>query len=235
MTGHGASAKTYEMSNEKYKSKGGILLHSRTVVEKSNFVSTGVLTYAEGDIIEIEMTEYKAFELGDSVKLTVYSPGGIYVFTSTVVAKDHGSLMIINPPQNQKRFAEKRESPRIEVNQNGAIVAFTPIGGEKRELLEKVELDLRNISISGIGFTVRSEMSFGSEVIVDAELDLGFVLPVKAEIVRSEETEQGFYYGARYVDLPSDRANSLRAFVLKKQVETHFSLKRIEQGKRIFK
>lgn len=235
MSGQGASAKPYEMTAEKYKSPGGILLHSRTVVEKDNFVSTGVLTYAEGDILEVEMTEYKAFELGDSVKLTVYSPGGIYGFTSTVVAKDHGALMIINPPQNQKRFAEKRESPRVEVSQNGAIFAFTPFGGKKQDLIEKVELDLRNISISGIGFTVRSDIKLVNEMLVDAELDLGFLLPVQAEIIRSEATEHGLYFGARYVDLRADRANSLRAFVLKKQVETHFSQKRNELEKRIFK
>lgn len=234
-----SSANNYHLSNETYKSPGGILLHSRTVVEKKDFVSTGILSYAEGDILEIEMSEYKAFELGDSVKLTVYSPGGIYGFLSTVVAKDHGALIIINPPQNQKRFAEKREHPRVDVKQKGTLLSFTrgAQGGAAASSGSpaNVGLTVQNISISGLGFVVDDNVGLEQNMMLEAELDLGFPMPIKAEIVRLETTENGHYYGARYVDMAADKANSLRAFVLKKQVEVHFSKKRVDAVKRIFK
>ncbi|MDF2960924.1 MAG: hypothetical protein K0S39_2659, partial [Paenibacillus sp.] len=214
----------------------GILLHSRTVVEKDDFVSTGLLTYAEGDIVEVEIPEYKVFNLGDSVKITVYSPGGIYTFKSTVIAKDHGALIIINPPQNQSRFVEKREHPRIEVNQKGALHAITCLNtNEKHRLAKTVGLTVHNISISGIGFALNDdELDLSSASIIEAELDLGLRIQVAAEIVRRENSLGGFYYGARYVGMESDKATSLRAFVLKKQIESHFKEKKLKEFKREF-
>ena len=48
-----------------------VLIDSRAVLGKDDFVATGVLTYAQGDIIEIELPEYDVFQLGDKVKMTV--------------------------------------------------------------------------------------------------------------------------------------------------------------------
>ncbi|AFH59153.1 PilZ domain-containing protein [Paenibacillus caseinilyticus] len=231
-----AARSAYSLTDEKYRSPSGILLHSRTVVEKANFVSTGILSFAEGDILEIEMSEYKVFDLGDTVKLTVYSPGGIYMFESTVVAKDHGALIIINPPQNRNLFAEKRENPRITVKEEGRVLSVQMADGTDRLLEDKIELSVHNISISGIGFTIREDLGIGRGAVVHLHLQLGFEMPCRAEIARTEKTENGeFYYGAQFIDLAKDKANSLRAYVLKKQVETHFRTKREESAKRIFK
>lgn len=228
--------KSFEVEKIKNRSQNGILLNSRTMVEKKDFVSTGILTYAEGDIIEIEMSEYKAFVLGDKVNLTVYSPGGVYVFESTVVAKDHGALMVINPPNNQSRFAEKREHPRMKVSQSGVIVSIKEAEGVERLLQNKVELTVQNLSISGLGFTVLENMDlYPNSTTVNVALDLGFTLQCTTEIIRTETTAEGYYYGARYVDLTPDKANSLRAFILKMQVESHYTLKNEEMRKRNFK
>lgn len=230
-----SQGKSFEVERIKNRSQNGILLQSRIMVEKKDFVSTGILTYAEGDIIEIEISEYKAFELGDKVKLTVYSPGGVYVFESTVVAKDHGALMVINPPSNQSRFAEKREHPRVKVNQSGVIVSIKETRGVERLLQNKVELTVHNLSISGLGFTVLENIGLDTNSTVNVALDLGFTLQCAAEIIRSETTPEGYYYGARYVDLTPDKANSLRAFILKMQVESHYTLKKEEMQNRNFK
>ncbi|TDF93570.1 PilZ domain-containing protein [Paenibacillus piri] len=232
-----AAGSNYGYKEEKYKSPAGILLHSRTVVEKDGFVSTGLLSYAEGDIVEIEIPEYKLFHLGDSVKITVYSPGGIYVFASTVVAKDHGALIIINPPQNQSRFVEKREHPRIQVKQKGALHAVTWTGtNEKQVITDEAGFTVHNISISGIGFTVNEHaVNLDEAVLIEAELDLGFKLPFAAEIVRREQAMEGYYFGAKYIGLESGQTTSLRAFVLKKQVEVYFKEKAFQQAKREFK
>ncbi|MEK8133100.1 PilZ domain-containing protein [Paenibacillus filicis] len=226
---------SYEFMQDAYRSTSGILLNSRTVVEKKEFVSTGILTYAEGDIVEIEMSDYKAFDLGDVVKLTVYSPGGVYTFHSTVVAKDHGALMVINPPQNQKRFAEKRENPRVAVEHNGQLLAIRHEDGKEQELEEELSLDIRNVSVSGVGFILQSNLKLDTMTTAEVKLDLGFEVSCQLQIIRSEPGESGVYYGARYMDMPFEKANSLRAFVLKKQVEQHFSSKESTRSRRFFK
>jgi c-di-GMP-binding flagellar brake protein YcgR len=231
-----ASGVNYEYTSEIFKNPSTVLIHSRTVVEKNDFVSTGVLSYAEGDILEIEIPEFKVFDLGDAVKLTVYSAGGIFTFQSTVVAKDQGSLIVINPPQNRRRFIEKRSNPRIEVNEKGKIHSMTSQDtNEKQSLNNAVGLTVHNISVSGLGFAIKEQLDLGNSMVIEAELDLGFQMPCIAEIIRREKIENGYYYGARYVEIAADKANSLRAFVLKKQVEIHFSRKNLELVRRTFK
>jgi c-di-GMP-binding flagellar brake protein YcgR len=226
----------YEYTNEIFKNPSTVLIHSRTVVEREDFVSTGLLTYAEGDILEVEIPEFKVFELGDSVKLTVYSAGGIFTFQSTVVAKDQGCLIMINPPQNRQRFIEKRNNPRLEVNEKGKIHALDSQGtNEKLPLDEAIMLTVHNISVSGLGFSIEQETDLGNSMVIEVELDLGFPMLCVAEIIRREKIEKGYYYGARYVELAADTANSLRAFVLKKQVESHFNKKKWDLVKRTFK
>lgn len=226
---------SYEFTQETYRSPSGILLNSRTVVEKRDFVSTGILSYAEGDILEVEISDYKAFDLGDTVKLTVYSPGGIYTFQSTVVAKDHGAIMVINPPQNRNRFTEKRENPRVDVNQEGFLLSIQEPDAGIQVLKEQVALEVQNISVSGVGFILPHDMKLSTHALADVRLNLGFEMPCQLEIIRHDPMENGNYYGARYVDIASDKANALRAFVLKKQVENRFSSKRDDFKKRVFK
>ncbi|WP_284643088.1 PilZ domain-containing protein [Paenibacillus silviterrae] len=216
---------------EMYNTSHGIMLNSRTAVEKKDYVATGILTYAEGDILEIELLEYKMFKLGDQVKLMVYSKGGIYTFQSTVVAMDHGALMVIIPPQTKDRFPEKREHPRIEISQEGKLQAIAHgAGSPKQQLENEVGLQVKNISISGIGFVLQDQADrLSSSSLVEMEMDLGFSFRCVAEIVRKERAEYGIYFGARYVDLQPEKVNAVRAFVLRKQVEWYFVKKRLEQ------
>jgi c-di-GMP-binding flagellar brake protein YcgR len=237
MTKSAAASLNYDYKDEAYKSPAGILLHSRTVVEKDGFVSTGLLTYAEGDIIEVEIPEYKLFNLGDSVKITAYSPGGIYTFLSTIVAKHKGALIIINPPHNQRRFVEKRESPRVQVNQKGSLHTITWLDSEgKQKLNDSIGLTVQNISVSGIGFALSNDdLDLSSAFAIEAELDLGVKVPIVAEIIRRENLFEGYYYGARYVGMESEKVTSIRAFVLKMQVESYFKEKELKELKREFK
>src|SRR5690348_8705771 len=105
-------------------SSSGVLMHSRTVIEKENFISIGVLTYIEGDVIEVEIEKNSSFNLSDAVKIIIYSPGGIYVFHTTIIAKEQGSIIVINPPENQKRFDEKRAHHRLDLKKEGLILAL---------------------------------------------------------------------------------------------------------------
>ncbi|PWV94237.1 PilZ domain-containing protein [Paenibacillus cellulosilyticus] len=111
------------------------LVHSRTIVEKQDYVTTGISTYVEGELLGIDLNEYKRFELGDSVQLTFYSPMGIHRLQSTIIGKDEGSIAVIFPPR-AFQFVEKRESPRVEVAATGIL--RLPREGQKVKAAPKI-------------------------------------------------------------------------------------------------
>ncbi|WP_409343705.1 flagellar brake protein [Paenibacillus sp. MBLB4367] len=206
------------------------------MVEKQDYVSTGVLAVVEGDMVEIEIGDYKQFELGDAVKLTIYSPEGIFMFQSTIIAKDNGSLIVINPPENQRKFSEKREHFRVDVKMKGSILSIESANDSRSpEATDAIPLTVVNISVSGIGFTVGSECRLTERTIVRLELEMGTIVSCTAEIVRRETSELGCYYGAQFVDFPQERLNALRAFILKTQVELSSVRRQEEKEARIFK
>lgn len=220
-----------------YGSKEGndtdILINCETVVEKVDFVSTGVLTYVLGDIIEIEIPQFDVFKLGEKVKITVYSKSGLFVFDTSVIAKEKGSLIVINPPENRKRFTEKRQFPRISVTNKGVLRALhDPKQNQKQNFDEPIDFALDNISMNGLGFSLSLDLGIHSESHLEVELDLGFPLSVVTQVVRKEKNASGTYYGAAYIEMPKEKTNALRAFILKKQVELYFVKKREDKHKK---
>lgn len=214
-----------------YGSKEGndpnTLMNSETVVEKIDFVSTGILTYVQGDIIEIEIPQFDVFQLGDKVKLSVYSKTGMFVFETTVVAKDFGSLIVINPPENRKRFTENREFPRVSLESGGMLHGLHDMTRNKKQSFDApIHFSLQNISMSGLGIMFSYDLGITSQSHLEVELDLGFLLTCKAQIIRKERQTSGIYYGAEYIEVPKEKTNALRAFILKNQVETYFVQKR---------
>ncbi|MFD2615629.1 PilZ domain-containing protein [Paenibacillus gansuensis] len=207
-----------------------VLLDCKTVVEKDDFVSTGVLTYAEGDIVEVEIAEYKLFKLGSPVKLTIYSPAGIHVFHSTVIARHNGAIMVINPPENKRKFRDKRESPRVPADRKGHFKS--PHESTLFSKGEPVALQLKNVSLSGMGLTVFDYDRLPAGTRLDLTLDIGFTLECPVEVVRCEPLQQGFYYGVQLLDLTPEQSQGLRAFILRSQAETYFKTKEVERDKR---
>jgi hypothetical protein len=238
MADHSFAKKEKEFKEEPSVPMMSILLHSRTVMEKKDYVSSGILTYAEGDMIEIEIGDYFLFELGDLVKVTVYTPVGIFMFNTTVIARDDGSLIIINPPENRKKFSEKRMHTRIDIQREGTITGIYPQGGPtKQNFVKPLSCSFKNISQNGIGFSVESlKLSVGEYV--EIALDFGIPMISKANVMRVDAIEEEFYYGAELVDITPEQTTALRAFILKSQVEQHANLKKIEKAevkKRVFK
>ncbi|MBW7476775.1 PilZ domain-containing protein [Paenibacillus oenotherae] len=220
-----------------------VLVHSRTVVEKEGYVSTGVLSHVEGEMIEIEMSEYKSFDLGDPVSLTIYSPVGIHRMQSTIIGKAEGSLAVIFPPRSLIGLEEKREMPRIEVYHDGL---FRPVTGDRsgaeaqgeaadeEELVESAldfELTVRNISFSGIGFQVFGQSALEPDDRVKATIKIGFELSCTLEIVRKEYDGEQSFYGARFQNLDELQQRALRAFLLREQVATYYKKKQEKSAK----
>ncbi|MFC5704380.1 PilZ domain-containing protein [Cohnella faecalis] len=208
------------MSEEKVLLPLAALLHCRTVVEKQNFVSTGLMTHVEGELFEVELAEFDLFNLGETVKLTVYSPVGIQTIQSIVFAKYDGAIALIQPPAIRKRFEEKREHPRVEISGSLSISHIRESGVE-RVLEQPLIVPLRNISISGIGFEAPETHDISKGAVMKGIVDAGLVFACGLELKRRDRVEDIYIFGAIMTLEEPDMLRSLRAFVLKRQVENH--------------
>ncbi|SDX66701.1 PilZ domain-containing protein [Paenibacillus sp. CF384] len=209
------------------------LLHSRTMVEKEGYVATGVLAHAEGEMMEVELTEFKNFELGEPVSLTIYSPVGIQRLQSTIIAKAEGSIAVIFPLRSLSGLDEKRESPRIDIEARGTISRtysqeVEDSKGNKMtiEATDSFDIELRNISDTGIGFSLMSPPTLAQGEILQASLALGFQLDCKVEIIRKDDGNEWKFYGARFQELDEQQQRALRAYLLRMQIEAYFKLKK---------
>ncbi|MFB9331019.1 PilZ domain-containing protein [Paenibacillus aurantiacus] len=205
------------------------LLDSRTVVEKDGYVSTGLVTHVEGEMLEIEMSEFKSFHLGDPVHLTLYSPVGIQRLQSTVIAVAEGSLAVLLPPKSLAGLEEKREATRVEVRLDGKIQPSTQAtGAEGADDIDEepaAVFKTRNVSLSGIGFEAVHNVTLGIGEILPAVVSLGHELSCQLEIVRRELEGEYCFYGARFVGLNELQTRMLRAFLIREQVSNYYRIK----------
>ncbi|WP_308638479.1 PilZ domain-containing protein [Paenibacillus silvisoli] len=213
------------------------LLHSRTVVEKEGYVSTGVLSHAEGEMMEIELSEFKNFELGDPVHLTVYSPVGIHRLQTTIIAKAEGAVAVLFTSRLLSGLEEKRDSPRVEVNLKGTLTRTLTqeverSNGEKTvvDIEDRFDITVRNISDTGVGFILMTGESLQIGETLMASLAIGSKFDCQLEIIRKDDSGDVIYYGARLHDLDQLRQRALRAFLLKAQVEAYFKGKQERSG-----
>jgi len=214
-----------------------ILLNSRTVMEKKEYVSTGILTFVEGDMIEIEIGDYKVFELGDMVKITVYTPIGIFMFTSSVIAKEEGSLVVINPPENRQKFAEKRVHTRLDIEKPGKLEGVRTFERDQLQIFQTpLQILVKNVSMNGIGFIMEDKYKLEGGMYIMFSADIGIRLSCGAMITRNDRRSPNAdsYYGAELHDVPADQMKALRAFMLTKQIEKYLDSKKVNK-KRIFK
>lgn len=203
-----------------------VLLHCRTVVESQNFVTTGLMTHVEGELFEVELSEFESFELGEKVKLTIYTPAGIQTFPSTIFAKYEGAIALIQPPEVHKKFEEKREHPRVEVSGSVQLVDVLDKEGKP------VEVTLRNISVSGIAFEAPDLPAFTKEATMKATVGLGFEFSCELEIVRRDRQEEGLMCGAKMKLLEPEMLRPLRALILRQQVERNVRTRKENETKK---
>lgn len=184
------------------------------------------MTHVEGELFEVELNEFNRFELGEPVKLTVYSPAGIQTFQSIVFAKYEGAVAVIQPPLILKKFQEKREYFRVETSGTARILRVIGSGGENKLLPEPVEAELSDISIAGVGLRVPGHPELTKATHFGAVLDLGFSLACDLEIVRRDRLEDDMYsFGMRMKLVDTEMLRPLRAFVLRQQVERQIQIR----------
>ncbi|WP_256761226.1 PilZ domain-containing protein [Cohnella sp. WQ 127256] len=211
-----------------------MLLHCRTVVEGKNFVTTGVMTHIEGELFEVELHEFEQFDLGETVKMTVYSPAGIQSMPSIVFAKYEGAIALLQPPDVQKRFIERREHPRVEISGSVQIIHVMNASGEEVTLEQSGQLTIHDISISGISFLGQDAAHFAMKSRLKAKVEIGFGFSCELEIVRREPKDNLMCYGAKMHVLEPEMLRPLRALILRQQVEKYAQTRRDSSKKRVF-
>lgn len=200
-----------------------VLNDCKAVVEKKGFVSTGTLTYAAGEILEIEFPQYDRFELGESVKVMVYAKGGIYVFESTVIAKDINALIILNPPENRRKFQDKRQDPRVPVGQQGKVLSLIEAKRKtERKFTDPLPIKIDNVSMTGAGLLFSIDLPLQVQSQLHLEMDIGTLVECRTEIIHMKRSEEGTLCGTKIIDIDAEHAHKLRSFILKSQIEAYY-------------
>jgi hypothetical protein len=212
-----------------------VLLHCRTVVEGKNTLTTGVMTNVEGELFEVEIHEFEQFELGETVKLTIYSPAGIQSMHSVVFAKYEGAIALLQPPELNKRFKDRREHPRVNITGIAHIIHVLKDTGEELALDKLNEFEIQDISISGISFSGQDTPHLFTKSRLKAKIEIGIGFSCELEIVRRERHEDVLHWGATMQVLEPEMLRPLRALILRQQVEIHAEMRRESNQKRIFK
>ncbi|OUM94802.1 MAG: hypothetical protein A9Z00_01155 [Thermobacillus sp. ZCTH02-B1] len=203
-----------------------VLIDAKAVVEKKNFVATGTITYVAGELMEIEFPQYDQFVLGEKVKIMIYAKGGIYVFESTVIAKDSGSIVVLHPPENRRKFHDKRQDPRVPVREKARLLGLYEFSRKaERRFPDPPDIQLDNISTSGIGLLIDIDMPLQPRNQLLLQLDLGVRFECRTEIVHLTPVEGGIRCGTRITEISDVYAKWLRSYILRRQIETYYKEK----------
>ena len=200
-----------------------IIIGSHMMIEGRDGMSSGMLVYVEGDILEIRIPNSKAFNLGEPVKLVMYSPDGILTMQSSVIARDDDAVFVLTPEKIMKLYMRRRKQPRVDVREKVRILEVD--GSPPRDPdAEAPSALIGNISMGGVGFSATIPLK--EKQIVTFEWELEGPLICRTRIVHMRLIPSGFFYGSEFVEFPKAKLNQLRAYILRKQIENRQEQKR---------
>lgn len=203
------------------------MLGKSVVVENSSFVSTGKISYLDGDILEIEITSWKNFSLGEKVKAVIYARGGLVTFETSVVGKSHGVLIVLVPPDWQPALLQRRQHVRVPWGAQGELLQIVERRGV--HLLDNPEpIVVENISLGGIGFRCGQRL-LDAGTIATVRLPIEQFPPVPVMVLHGREENDGRFHGGRFLELPQKQIQTLRAFLLNRQVWMRLQERRAEK------
>ena len=194
------------------------------MIEGSDAVSAGTLTYVEGDILEVQISNSKAYNLGEPVKLVMYSPDGILNMQSSIVARDVDSVFVLTPAKIIQTYLRRRKQPRVDVREKVKILQVDGSSpGDSDELQPNAVIG--NIGLGGMGFSATIPLK--ENQIITFEWDLEGAFAYRGRIIHTRMIPNGYFYGAEFVDFPNAKLNLLRAYILRKQIENRQEQKRV--------
>lgn len=192
-----------------------LIIGCNAMLESKESSSSGKLVFIEGDIIEMNVGNSRSYELGDSVKLVVYSPDGLLNMQTSVVARDKESVYLITPEKILQLYLKRRKQPRVNIELPALIVELYH-QHKKIELEESMEAVLSNIAMGGIGLNTPAKLMQNQVVTLSWEMEES--ITCQAKIVHQRSSANGSYYGAEFINYPKAKINLLRAFILRQQI-----------------
>lgn len=94
---------------------------------------------------------------------------------------------------------EKRNSRRLDLDVTVELERINE--GEGVTTLKLVHVDITDLSKSGIGFKTNQKLDIGSYYNTKLQIWTKEVIEAVVEIVRCEETEDGYQYGASFIGM----------------------------------
>ncbi len=196
------------------------MIGGKIVVESENQVQTGVISFFEGDLIEVKVDQPKHFNLGDAIRASIYSNTGINNFQSTVIAKVSDGLILVNPPEHQKKQLYKRQFTRVDCEVHAYIRSIIMASINRKIMLSNpTPILIKNASLGGFGFQIPKGLDLQENSAVELELNMPFIAVLTVDIMHKAVNEEGAFYGGQFRDFPADKVSALKGFILKKQVE----------------
>jgi c-di-GMP-binding flagellar brake protein YcgR len=204
------------------------LVGSHAVIEGKNYIAMGKVSFIEGEIFEVEFPQYKNFYPGDAVKIIIYSSGSRLRFETAVIAQDTGTIIMLTPHKMLEKFLQRREHPRISVDIPGLIYSVTDVSlNQTDNLPDPCKIAIDNISLNGIGFSAEG-LEFKEKTIIFTELKFEHPILCPIQIIHKKQIDQGMHFGGKFIDLKQVQLNSIRALILKHQIEIYCEHKKNE-------
>lgn len=214
---------TSSTNSKKNANSDIVIVGCNAMLESKEATSSGKLVFIEGDIIEMNVGNSRSYELGDSVKLVVYSPDGILNMQTSVVARDKESVYLITPEKILQLYLKRRKQPRVNIELPALIVELYN-NQKKMELEGPMEALLCNIAMGGTGLNTPAKLM--QNQVITLSWDMEEPLKCQAKIVHQRSTTNGNHYGAEFVNFPKAKINLLRAFILRQQIQNRQEDKR---------
>ena len=102
---------------------------------------------------------------------------------------------------------EKRRYKRLDLN---VSVQLERLDEDEMTTLKYIHVDVTDISRSGIGFCAKKKLEVGSYYDAKIEIWTKEIVDAVIEIIRSEETEDGYKYGCIFIGMTATDRKSTR-------------------------
>lgn len=203
------------------------LVGRSVMLEIAGFVSTGIVSHIEGDIIEIDNDNAETYGLGQSAKVVIYAKGGLINFESAIVGKTAGTVIILNPPEIKNSSLQRRQNFRVPVSIQGTVDSIIDGKGIPLVLDQPVPIHVLDIGLGGIAFHIPEyELNPGS--VLKAELPIGEQVESYHLLVLHSRTGEGNLrvHGCKFQSISDEQLQTLYAFTLGEQIRARLEIRK---------
>ncbi|WP_339062031.1 PilZ domain-containing protein [Tepidibacillus marianensis] len=196
------------------------MLGSRIICEGKSLKTEGIVKYAEGHFIVVELL-LTPYEVGQSLHCKIFGYQSTRSFQTTVVGKKNDHIIINAPSEIREQWMISRETLRFPIDMEGQISAVSFSGTKPLvELMQPYSVHVHDISEGGIGFSSPNYIREGAIALIHFLL-LNEKMYLEIEIVQYKypTSDKRFYYGGKFKDLTSPSYQIIRTFTFQSQLK----------------